>query len=262
MSTGSGKNAQRPSAGAARRSPARFFTRRMPPISTALSSLATALRPRKGEMTRAAIVEAAMGIAAREGLEGLTIGTLADQMQMSKSGVFAHFGSREDLQLAVLKEYVRRFVDEVLRPAVKKPRGLPRLEAILDRWVAFLAREITLGCIMIAGAVEYDDRPGPQRDAMVAIITGWKAELLKAIRQAVHEGHLRRGTDAPQMVFEIYGQMLAMHQDARLLRSADSAKRARAGLRRILDDARTEAAPASVSSRRPAKRGAASRTRK
>jgi len=234
----------------------------MPPIKSALSTLATALRPRKGEMTRAAIVEAAMGIAARDGLEGLTIGTLADQMQMSKSGVFAHFGSREDLQLAVLKEYVRRFVHDVLRPAVKKPRGLPRLEAILDRWVAFLAREITLGCIMIAGAVEYDDRPGPQRDAMVSIITGWKAELLKAIRQSVQEGHLERDTDAPQMVFEIYGLMLAMHQDARLLRSADSVKRARAGLRRLLDDARTDAAPPSVSTHRPAKRAAAPRTTK
>ncbi len=234
----------------------------MPPITSALSNLATALRPRKGEMTRAAIVEAAMGIAARDGLEGLTIGTLADQMQMSKSGVFAHFGSREDLQLAVLKEYVQRFVDDVLRPAVKKPRGLPRLEALLERWVAFLAREISRGCIMIAGAVEYDDRPGPQRDEMVAIITGWKAELLRAIRQSVQAGHLARGTDAQQMVFEIYGLMLAMHQDARLLRSADSAKRARAGLRRLLDDARPRAAPASVSMRRPAKRGTASRSTK
>jgi len=193
-----------------------------------LSNLATALRPRKGEMTRAAIVEAAMGIAARDGLEGLTIGTLADQMQMSKSGVFAHFGSREDLQLAVLKEYVRRFVDDVLRPAVKKPRGLPRLEALLDRWVAFLAREISLGCIMIAGAVEYDDRPGPSATRCLDH-HGWKAELLKAIRQSVQEGHLARGTDAQQMVFEIYGLMLVMHQDARLLRSADSAKRAAPG---------------------------------
>src|SRR5512141_1467481 len=166
------------------------------PISSALNSIATALRPRKGDQTRAAIVDVALAMASREGLEGLTIGTLADHMQMSKSGVFAHFGSREDLQLAVLKEYVARFVDDVLRPAVKRPRGLPRLEAILDRWVGFLAREITRGCIMIAGAVEYDDRPGPQRDAMVSIITGWKAELLKAIRQSVHEGHIARDTDA------------------------------------------------------------------
>jgi AcrR family transcriptional regulator len=233
------------------------------PITSALSNLATALRPRKGDMTRAAIVEQALAIAAREGLEGLTIGTLADRMQMSKSGVFAHFGSREDLQLAVLNEYVRRFIDEVLRPSVRKPRGLPRLEAILDRWVGFLAREISLGCIMIAGAVEYDDRPGPQRDAMVGIIAGWKAELLKSIRQAVREGHLAPDTDAQQMAFEIYGLMLAMHQDARLLRSSDSTRRARVGLRRLLDAAR--ALPVSAvdeSSRRPPRRGAARRTSK
>lgn len=190
--------------------------------------------PRKGDLTRAAIVEAALQAASRDGLEGLTIGTLADQMQMSKSGVFAHFGSREELQLAVLKAYSQRFVDEVLQPAVRKPRGLPRLEAILERWVAFLARELTHGCIMIAGAVEYDDVPGPLRDEMVAIITGWKRELLKAIRQAIAERHLTGDTDAQQLVFEIYGLMLAMHQDARLLRSADSARRARAGLSRLI----------------------------
>ncbi|MBA2413616.1 MAG: TetR/AcrR family transcriptional regulator [Burkholderiaceae bacterium] len=196
---------------------------------------------RKGDLTRAAIVEAALQAASRDGLEGLTIGTLAEQMRMSKSGVFAHFGSREELQLAVLKEYVHRFVDDVLRPAVSKPRGLPRLEAILERWVAFLAREMMRGCIMIAGAVEYDDVPGPQRDEMVAIITGWKHELVIAIRQAVAEGHLQARVDAHQLVFEIYGLMLAMHQDARLLRSADSAKRARAGLRRLIGDVRINA---------------------
>jgi AcrR family transcriptional regulator len=232
------------------------------PIASALSTIATALRPRKGDQTRAAIVEAALAMASRDGLEGLTIGTLADQMRMSKSGVFAHFGSREDLQLAVLKEYVGRFVDEVLVPAVKKPRGLPRLEAILDRWVAFLARELTRGCIMIAGAVEYDDRPGPLREAMVSIIAGWKAELLKAIRQAMAEGHLKSSVDAPQMAFEIYGLMLAMHQDARLLRSADSAKRARAGLRRLLDSARTARGPAQIPTRRTAPRASAARTAK
>jgi AcrR family transcriptional regulator len=207
-------------------------------MSNPLPYATIATPPRKGEMTRAAIVEAALQAASRDGLEGLTIGTLADSMQMSKSGVFAHFGSREELQLAVLKAYVQRFVDEVLRPSVTKPRGLPRLEAILERWVSFLAREMTRGCIMIAGAVEYDDVPGPLRDEMVAIIAGWKRELIKAIRQAVSEGHLNRNVDAQQLVFEVYGLMLAMHQDARLLRSADSAKRARSGLRRLIDAAR------------------------
>ncbi|MEP6608528.1 MAG: TetR/AcrR family transcriptional regulator [Burkholderiaceae bacterium] len=207
-------------------------------MQTAVSSVGKPRASRKGLNTRAAIVEAAMAAASRDGLEGLTIGTLADQMRMSKSGVFAHFGSREELQLAVLKEYVHRFVDQVLRPAVRKPKGLPRLEAILQRWVAFLAREMTRGCIMIAGAVEYDDVPGPQRDQMVAIITGWKRELVTAIRSAVAEGHLKSGVDAHQLVFEIYGLMLAMHQDARLLRSADSATRARAGLRRLINGVR------------------------
>jgi AcrR family transcriptional regulator len=232
------------------------------PIAAALSSLATALRPRKGDQTRAAIVEAALEAASREGLEGLTIGTLADRMHMSKSGVFAHFGSREDLQLAVLKAYVQRFIDDVLRPAVRKPRGLPRLQAILDRWVAFLARELTQGCIMIAGAVEYDDRPGPQREAMVEIIAGWKAELIKAIRQAIGEGHLKPGTDAQQMAFEIYGLVLAMHQDARLLRSVDSAKRARAGLRRLIEAARADAPTPSPPGCRPAGRARLSRSMK
>ncbi|MEO8186129.1 MAG: TetR/AcrR family transcriptional regulator [Burkholderiaceae bacterium] len=207
-------------------------------MRNSISHVSIATSPRKGEMTRAAIVEAALLAASRDGLEGLTIGTLADSMQMSKSGVFAHFGSREELQLAVLKAYVQRFVDDVLRPAVTKPRGMPRLEAILERWVVFLAREMTRGCIMIAGAVEYDDVPGPLRDEMVAIIAGWKRELIKAIRQAVSEGHLEPRVDAHQLVFEIYGLMLAMHQDARLLRSADSAKRARAGLRRLIDAVR------------------------
>jgi len=207
-------------------------------MSVSAATTVFPLAPRKGDLTRAAILEAALVAASRGGLEALTIGTLADSMQMSKSGVFAHFGSREELQLAVLKAYVQRFLNEVLRPAVKKPRGLPRLEAILEGWVAFLALEMTRGCIMIAGAVEYDDVPGPQRDEMVAIIMGWKRELIKAIRQAATEGHLKPRVDAHQLVFEIYGLMLAMHQDARLLRSADSAKRARTGLRRLISGVR------------------------
>src|SRR5215470_995649 len=199
-------------------------------------------RVRKGEMTRAAIVDAALAIARREGLEGVTIGLLADALGKSKSGVFAHFGSREDLQLAVLREYAVRFVDEVLRPAVELERGLPRLQAILENWLRLLARELEQGCLMISGASEYDDRPGALRDAMVAIVAGWKQELLRAIEAAKSAGHLRTGIESRQLVFEIYGLMLALHQDARLLRSADSVKRARAGLARLIDAAR--AAPA------------------
>jgi AcrR family transcriptional regulator len=110
---------------------------------------------RKGEQTRAAIVEAALELAARDGLEGLTIGPLAERMAMSKSGVFAHFGSREDLQIAVLKAYERGFVDEVLLPSLRERRGLPRLRAIFDHWLERTAIEAARGCIWISGAAEY-----------------------------------------------------------------------------------------------------------
>ncbi|HEX4843415.1 MAG TPA: TetR/AcrR family transcriptional regulator, partial [Limnobacter sp.] len=115
---------------------------------------------RKGEQTRAAIVEAALDIASTQGLEGLTIGSIADKMAMSKSGVFAHFGSREELQIAVLKEYETQFINAVLFPCLKEQRGLPRLRAIFMRWLDRIGKEIDSGCIYISGATEYDDRPG------------------------------------------------------------------------------------------------------
>jgi AcrR family transcriptional regulator len=195
-------------------------------------------------VTRAAILDAAMAIARRDGLEGLTIGGLAERLGMSKSGVFSHFGSREELQLAVLREYALHFVDRVLRPAVRTARGLPRLQAIVDRWLLLLAEEIEAGCILIGGASEYDDRPGPLHDALAAIVTSWKSELVRALEQARDCGHLRADIDCEQMVFEIYGLMLMLHQDARLLHGKDSLRRARCGLRRLIDDTRTPAARA------------------
>lgn len=235
------------------------------PLVSAISSLAAplraSLRPRKGELTRAAIVEAALAIARRDGLEGLTIGALAEQMRMSKSGVFAHFGSREELQRAVLAEYAQRFVAAVLAPAVRRPRGLPRLQAILDNWLALLAKEIEQGCLMVSGSIEYDDRPGPLRDAVAGIVRGWTAELLRAIDYAKASGELRADVDARQLAFEIYGLVLAFHQNARLLRATDSNRRARVALRRLIDDA---AAPARINgstARRPS-RAAAARARR
>lgn len=213
-------------------------------LATVASSRIPA-RARKGELTRAAILEAALAIARRDGMEGLTIGLLAERLGMSKSGVFAHFGSREDLQLAVLEEYAARFIERVLRPAVRNVRGLPRVRAIVDRWLALLAEEIEAGCILIGGASEYDDRPGPLHDALAAIITSWKVELVRALEQAKACGHLRAEVDLEQMVFEIYGLMLMLHQDARLLHGKDSVRRARWGLQRILDDARADSRNAS-----------------
>jgi AcrR family transcriptional regulator len=189
---------------------------------------------RKGQQTRAAIVNAALEQAARAGLEGLTIGALAEQMHMSKSGVFAHFGSREDLQIAVLKAYEQRFIDEVLKPSLRQVRGLPRLLAILNHWLERTVIEAALGCIWISGASEYDDRPGAVRDELVSMVQGWQREISRAIGQSIREGHLREDTDVNDLVFGIYGVILVLHHDSRLMRSAEALPRARRAIDRLL----------------------------
>lgn len=188
----------------------------------------------KGQQTRAAILEAALGLASHMGLEGLSIGALAEVTQMSKSGVFAHFGSREELQISVIREYHARFEEEVFFPAVRAPRGLPRLRELFERWVRRVSVEIDSGCIYISGAVEFDDRPGPVRDALASMVRAWHAALEKAIRIAIEEGQLRPETDATQMLFEVHGLILALHHDARFLRTPGALDRARAGFERTL----------------------------
>jgi AcrR family transcriptional regulator len=193
---------------------------------------------RKGELTRAAILDVALELASRNGLEGLTIGLLADRMNMSKSGVFAHFGSREDLQMEVIKLYHHRFEQEVFFPSVKEPRGLPRLEAMFGRWVKRVSVEIASGCIYISGAVEYDDRPGPIREELVSMVRAWQGALLRCVQQAIDCGHLRADIDAQQMVYEMYGLILALHHDARFLRIPGAIDRARRGFERLIENVR------------------------
>ena len=188
----------------------------------------------KGQQTRAAILEAALALASHMGLEGLSIGALAEITHMSKSGVFAHFGSREELQIAVIREYHRRFEEEVFFPAVREPRGLPRLHALFARWVRRVSVELDSGCIYISGAVEFDDRPGPVRDALASMVRDWQAALDRAIRLSIDAGHLRADTDALQMLFETHGLILALHHDARFLRLPGAVDRARVGFERIV----------------------------
>jgi AcrR family transcriptional regulator len=198
---------------------------------------------RKGEQTRAAILDVALELASREGLEGLTIGVLADRMSMSKSGVFAHFGSREDLQIEVLKLYHRRFEEEVFYPSVKEPRGLPRLLAMFEHWLARVSVEIASGCIYISGAVEYDDRPGPIREELVAMVRAWQRALIRCAQQAIDCGDLKRDTDAEQLVYEMYGLILAVHHDARFLRTPGAVERARRGFQRLIEQSRNPDKP-------------------
>jgi AcrR family transcriptional regulator len=189
----------------------------------------------KGRQTRAAILDAALALASHIGLEGLSIGALAEVTGMSKSGVFAHFGSREELQISVVREYHAKFEEEVFRPALNEPRGLPRLRALFDRWLKRVSVEIDSGCIYISGAVEFDDRPGPVRDALVTMVQTWQHALERAIRTAVSEGHLRADTDPEQVLFEIHGLILAIHHDARFLRHAGADERARAAFGRLIE---------------------------
>ncbi|MBV8030656.1 MAG: TetR/AcrR family transcriptional regulator [Betaproteobacteria bacterium] len=183
--------------------------------------------PSKGEQTRATILDAGLALASKLGLEGLTIGTLADATGLSKSGLFAHFGSREDLQLAVLEHAAQRYVQRVFMPAVTIPRGLPRLRALFERWLEWSVESgLPGGCIMISAAAEYDDRPGPIRDAVIAYQRQGSAVSEKAVRLAVEEGHLRPDTDPEQIAFELLGIILANHNHRRLLGDKEARKRA------------------------------------
>jgi len=196
---------------------------------------------RKGEQTRAAILDAALDLASRDGLEGLTIGLLAERMQMSKSGVFAHFGSREDLQVEVVREYHRRFEDEVFYPSLRESRGLPRLRAMISRWIEKRIQEVTTGCIYISGAVEYDDRADSQvREQLVSSVTMWRAALTRAISQAMEEGHLRADTDPQLMLFELYSVTLGLHHDARFLHLPDAVRLTWAALEKLINSYQSE----------------------
>jgi AcrR family transcriptional regulator len=193
----------------------------------------------KGQQTKAAIVEAALGLASQIGLEGLSIGALAEITGMSKSGVFAHFGSREELQITVIREYHERFEREVFYTALQAPRGIPRLQALFDNWMVRTTTEIDSGCIYISGAVEFDDRAGPVRDALVSTVTTWQTAVRRAVEQAQEENHLTREVDPMQVAFEIHGLILALHYEARFLKVPGAAERARQGFARILERYRT-----------------------
>jgi AcrR family transcriptional regulator len=228
-----------------------------PPASAALDApRASARSQAKGQQTRAAILEAALGLASQIGLEGLSIGALAEVTRMSKSGVFAHFGSREELQISVIREYHARFEEEVFFPAVRSPRGLPRLRDMFERWVKRVSVEIDSGCIYISGAVEFDDRPGPVRDALAAMVRTWHDAMERAIRLAIDEGHLSPDTDRLQMLFELHGLILALHHDARFMRRPGAIDRARRGFERVVAPHLSSPPPAPVKARTAARRKA------
>ena len=190
----------------------------------------------KGERTRATILDEALRIVSKAGLDGLTIGTLADATGMSKSGLFAHFGSREDLLLAVLAHGQAEFTEVVFQPAMAKPRGLPRLRAMFVNWLDWTeSAELPGGCPMIGGASEYDDKPGPVRDLLAGGQRAWIETLKRAVRQAVEEDQLARDTDPEQIAFEIFGIALVVHHHRRLLGYRKARERALGALDALLE---------------------------
>jgi AcrR family transcriptional regulator len=188
----------------------------------------------KGEETRAAILDAALAQASTAGFESLTIGTLAERTGMSKSGLFAHFGSREELQVAAVEAAAARFTETVFLPALKAKRGLPRMRALFDYWLDWTDRNGLTGCPMQAAAVEFDDRPGPVRDTVVAHYKRLEQELGRAVELAIGQGHLRADLDVEQFVFDMLGVIFSYYHGARLLRREEAAARARKSFERLI----------------------------
>jgi AcrR family transcriptional regulator len=195
----------------------------------------------KGAQTREVIVDRAMRLASRDGLDGLTIGALAEELGMSKSGLFSHFGSKDELQLQILQAAVDRFRETVIRPALNAPRGAPRIRAMFENWLKWSSDQSQMpgGCIIVAAAIELDDQPGPLRDFLVKAQRDWLATLAKAAHLTVEATDFREDLDCEQFAFEVYGVMLMFHHARRLLRDRKAEARARDAFDRLIDSSRS-----------------------
>jgi AcrR family transcriptional regulator len=189
----------------------------------------------KGEATRDRIVDRAWRLASRDGLAGLSLGRLATELGLSKSGLFAHFGSKQELEIEVLRIASEHFVDEVIRPALKAARGIPRLRQMFKNWIAWANDPaVPGGCVFLAATAELDDGSGPQRDFLVTTQAAFVATLSKAARIAVEEGQFRAELDCDQFAFEMLGIVLAYHHMRRLLRHPKAEARASAAFEALL----------------------------
>lgn len=181
----------------------------------------------KGQETKTSILDEAVQIASCVGFTGLSIGQLAEQTQMSKSGLFAHFGSKEQLQLQTLEHARQRFIDIVIRPTLAAPRGIRRVRELFERWLVWEADTLDGGCIFITGSAEFDDQPGPMRDALLRNQQDWLETIATVADTAVAEGDFRADTDTRQFAFELNGVILGLHHAARLLRDPEALGRTR-----------------------------------
>jgi AcrR family transcriptional regulator len=194
---------------------------------TRIKSAATGRRP-KGEQTRDSILRTAVDLASLEGLEGLTIGRLAQELKMSKSGLFAHFGSKQDLQLATVEMAGEIFKEWVMRPALAQPTGMPRLWELLERWLSHVENKVFAGgCFFTAASFEFDSRPGPVRTAIVNAMRQWLSTLTRTIEQAQKAGHLNPNLDPARFALEIYSMAVGAHWASGLLGQHNALQNAR-----------------------------------
>ena len=193
----------------------------------------------KGATTREAIVSQALDRAVHVGLSGLSLGPLADDLGLSKSGLFAHFKSKEILQLAVLQEAIDRFTDQVVEPGLKTPRGRARMEVLMHRWFDWIEGEPGMrGCLFSVAAQEYDDRPGAIHDLLVGSQTQWQ-ETLARVAIDLPRGGPMPANMCQQVAFEVTGSVLSFQQQAKLFKAPDTRARAEAAVTRVLDHAET-----------------------
>ena len=196
----------------------------------------------KGQRTRQSILERAVDLASLEGLEGLTIGRLADELDMSKSGLFAHFGSKEELQFATIEQARSRFLASVVYPALAAPRGYPRLLALCRSWLKYVkSGTFPGGCFFAAASFEFDGRPGPIRDIIAKLMDDWIATLEKAIRMAKEEGHLRPDVDPAQLAFELNALFFGANFAYYLRGDREAVNRAERAIEQRLEGARLDA---------------------
>jgi AcrR family transcriptional regulator len=191
----------------------------------------------KGAETHETILQEAVALASVAGLEGVTIGTLATHTGLSKSGLFAHFGSKENLQVETLRAATERFVASVVSPALRKPAGIRRVRALFDNWVKWSGSQGRGGCLFVASAVELDDQEGPARDFLVEKQREWFDVIARTAQRAVDAGDFRPDLDCEQFAHDLYSHFLGYHHARRLMRDPKAEPRARAAFEQLLRNA-------------------------
>jgi AcrR family transcriptional regulator len=192
----------------------------------------------KGTATRQAVLDEAARVASRVGLGGLSIGSLAAATRLSKSGLFAHFQSKESLQLQLLEHTRAHFIEQVVRPALAAPRGEPRMRELFSRWLDWDTDGLPGGCLFVAASAEFDDQPGPVRDRLAQDQRDWLDTVAQVFRTGIAEGHFRPDADPEQFAYDLHGALLAFHHASRLLGDPDATARATRAFEALLLAAR------------------------